>query len=277
MSRTYLPRGFDYRSLDTATTKTALSPDQLTNHAATRLRCSLFAGIDLQLMTANGIVRPGSVVSPKGAAVQDDRGKDGWQAAHALPSGLLASGVAVHLHAPGLAARQHVAEPYRVTNVVPRSVNLADRRAEVFRRGNGLGLIKAFASFGQKQVEVGTRVGGKIDIVRLRASYTQLVADYSRSLELLLANLPALELKGKTMVDGHVMIDPEIFRPSDQEYRAEEIRSILRYQLRGTTEMGYSLLRPDLVDQAEHDFYVSLKQDSVELKKRAGVSTESAG
>jgi hypothetical protein len=147
MPRTYLPRSFDYRSLNTATTKTALSPDQLTNHAATRLRCSLFAGIDLQLMTSNGIVRPGSAVSQRGAAVQDDRGKDGWQAAHALPTGLLVSGVAVHLQAPGLVSMQHLAEPYRVTNVVPRSVNLADRQAEAFRQGDGLGLIKAFARF----------------------------------------------------------------------------------------------------------------------------------
>src|SRR5712671_6153521 len=112
MRRTYLPREFDYRSLDTATTRTALSPAQLVNHAVARLRCSLVAGIDLHLMAAFGIVRSGSVVSAKGAAVQDDRGKNGWEAAHALPSGLLVSDTAVHFHAPGLFTMHHLADPY---------------------------------------------------------------------------------------------------------------------------------------------------------------------
>jgi hypothetical protein len=232
----------------------------LINHAAARLRWTLIAGIDLHLLSANSILKAGSVVSAKGASIIDDHGTAGWQAAHALPCGLIVSGRPAYLRAPGPASMRHVGEPYGITNKVPSVVNAADQLAERFRARSGL--VRAFESFGKEQVQTKAR-DGKIDFAWLSNSYSQLVKGYCGAFEIALSAMRPTPLQGKTWESGHVTIDPNTFRPSEKDYLDEDIRSILRYQLRGTADIGYSLLRRHLVEEVEHKFHESLKQDGV--------------
>jgi hypothetical protein len=92
-NRLYFPRDtFDYRSEDIETGAEApVSPTQLENHAVSRARMALVAGVDLALLAAQKMVQPSAVLTKVGARYQDDGGneKDKTRAAHVNRAGFV--------------------------------------------------------------------------------------------------------------------------------------------------------------------------------------------
>jgi hypothetical protein len=57
-NRESMRRSWDYRDLETAVTAYHQNPEQIRNHAYSRVQVSLVAGADLWLMKANRIIQP---------------------------------------------------------------------------------------------------------------------------------------------------------------------------------------------------------------------------
>ena len=253
MKRTFIQREWDYRSLDTPVTESYISNQQMENHAVGRLRCSLTAGVDLCLMRITGLLHANTPVLKSRALLQDDQGHGGWAAAHALPCGLICGERPIHEIPTLHRLREHIAEPYRYTNVIPQAANQADSRVEVFR---GRGLTAAFRQFANRLIAIVPGEGNKLDRNLLQAIYSQLFQDYADCFQAVVASRREQQIRGKSIgPDGHVLIDPESFAPSEAQYKEEAVRMAVRLQLKAMRDlegMGYSRR---LVDDVEARFH----------------------
>lgn len=261
MYRSYMPRSFDYRSLETAATSGYLSPKQMENHSVARVRCSLIAGVDLALMKSNSMIRPGTLLSAAGAAVQDDKGNRANHAAHALRCGILANGKPLHQVPEFRSVQTFVAEPYRFTNILPASANQADRRAESVRQSTGKGLAKNFEGFCQSVLFTGSAARGKLDKGSLLAAFNNLIRDYRESFELALSITEDISSGRITRTPGSgTEIDLSV-KLTTADYREDDIRTALRTQLITFRDLGPSAFSQVLVEQVESDFYAVLKEN----------------
>lgn len=257
MSRVYLPRSFDYRSLETAAS-VRLSPQQISNHAITRGRCSLAAGAELALMKTRKMIPEKVMVIATGAKAQDDRGQASDPAAHALPCGISISGMGpVHLIPKSLSMREFIAQPYSHTNIVPRSVNVADQRAEAFSRKDGTGLVGSFNSFCQRILDTASAPRGILDKNSIRLAFFKLIDDYQQAFALALER-PEPSPSGRfTFVPGLGMQVNADVPYTDKEFEEDNIRGALRGQMNAMREdLTFS---PILLEQVESDFYESIK------------------
>lgn len=259
MRREYMPRSFDYRSLMTSTTTGHLSPEQMTNHSVARLRCSLVAGVDIALMRANNLIRPGTRLSAAGAAVQDDRGNRSHHAAHALPAGMLANGMPLHQAQKSLQMQMFVAEPYRFTNILPRDANMADSRAERIPQGGGRGLVCDFERYCQRIAMTGTAPRGRVDRGTLKLAFRELLTHYSESFELALRITPDISVGRVVRVPGGGT-EVDVSPLNAKDYREDDIRTALRVQQAALKDVGQSAFSLLLVDQVESDFYSALSE-----------------
>jgi hypothetical protein len=139
--RSYLPRSWDYRDSGVETTATTgfLNSDMITNHAVCRVRCSLTAGLDIALMKSSRMIARGTQLERIGAGViDDDRGTTQRPAAHAIPCGIFVVGKKpIHLIPRHRKMQEFIADPYKYTNIVSKSLNDADHKAEAFKRRDG--------------------------------------------------------------------------------------------------------------------------------------------
>jgi hypothetical protein len=262
MARIYIPRSFDYRSLDTPVTSGFLSPAQMENHSIARVRCSVIAGVDLALFKSKGFIRRGTSVKRAGAVAQDDRGTMSYHASHPIPCSLLANGIPLHTIQELRNIQGFVLEPYRVTNILPRSANLADSRAERSDAAIGKqGLAKNFERFCQRILDTSTAFRGKVDRGSLLVAFEKLIQDYCESFELALSSTRDVAIGRITTVPGvGVEIDPSV-KYTDKDFEEDNVRTALQTQLKPLKELGLTVLSPVLVEQIESDFH-SLPQES---------------
>lgn len=265
MKRLYMPRSFDYRSLEIAETSSYLSPQQMENHAVARMRCSLIAGVDLALLKANGILKSGNLsksdtsLSASGAKVQDDKGDRANHAAHVLPCGISWNGVPIHNIPPSQNMQVFIAEPYRYTNILPRAANEADRRAEIAHPDSGKGLILNFEHFCQRIVQDSTAPRGKVDRSFLINVFNNLLQDYCCSFERALSNSRDVSSENVKTVAGTGVELESSTQLDKADIREDDIRTALRTQLQTLKEFGPTGFSLVLVDQVENDFHAELK------------------
>lgn len=267
MYRKYLTRPWDYRHSDVETGATSgfLSPAQNSNHAIARVRCSLAAGVDLALMKSHGMIPGNQRLMATGARVIDDKaGMTDNPAAHALPCGISVIGRGpVFLLPKPIVMQQFLAEPYKYTNIIPRSANAADHRAEAFNRKDGTGLVGSFLKFSQRVVDTAATHKGAVDRGALSLAFTQLMADYVRALEIAMENSAPVATGRLVMVPGQgMMLNPGIER-SDDEIGEENIRTALRGQIMAMKEFESALFSSMLVQEVESDFHGRLKESGV--------------
>jgi hypothetical protein len=264
MYRKYLTRPWDYRHSDVETGATSgfLSPAQNSNHAVARVRCSLTAGVDLALMKSHGIISGSQRLMATGARVIDDKaGVTDTPAAHALPCGISVIGRGpVFLLPKPVVMQQFLAEPYKYTNIIPRSANAADHRAEAFSRKDGTGLVGSFLRFSQRVLDTATTRKGVLERGALRSAFTQLMADYVGALEIAMNKSVPVATGRLVKVPGQgMMLDPSIER-SDDEIGEENIRTALRGQISAMKEFEGALFSSRLVEEVESDFHERLKE-----------------
>jgi hypothetical protein len=152
-----------------------------------------------------------------------------------------------------------LAEPYRVTNVVPGAANVGDRRVEAFRQRDGKGLINAFGRFARSVLARSVVTGKSIDRGMLYSAYSELFRDYVESFEGLISCLPEQQLKGKASGPGGTVVDLE-FAPTAAECKEEDVRSSLRLQLKTMKDLAGFGFSPHLVDEVETDFHRTLAE-----------------
>ena len=248
--RINLPRDiWDYRDIETGA-EIPLTSTQLVNHASSRARMALAAGVDLALLAANKMVQPSAVLTKSGAKYQDDGGNAVAKtcAAHALPCGLLINNTKPHeipaLHGqPNL--QKFIYEPYRYTNIVPKTVNDADCLAEAYQRGDGTGLVANFVTFSRKVLSEAQNSSGKLDRRYLQFAFNSYIEECATSFRIALAKDERVEAHSEFVE----------FRDSPEDVRRDNIRSSLHYQELALRELGPSLFSPILVEQVESDFH----------------------
>lgn len=257
MNRIYMPRSFDYRSLETPVTTGFLSPQQMANHSIARARCSLIAGVDLALMKATGIFKLGAASAMR-AVVQDDTGNPANHAAHAIPCQIAVGAIPIHSIPSSRILQNFLAEPYRFTNILPKVANQADQRVESPCRTSGSGLRNNFENFCQRVMRTGAGAG-RLDRCGLQAAYTTLITDYCDSFAIALAHTKEISEERIRPVPGWgTEIDlSKPIAPKDQ--REDDIRTALRTQLTTLREIAGSAYSPILVEQVENDFHDALK------------------
>jgi hypothetical protein len=262
--RSYLPRSWDYRDsrVETNATSGFLSPAQIRNHAAARVRCSLTAGLDIALMKSGRMIAQGTLLKATGARViDDDRGIKPSPAAHAIPCGISVAGRGpLHLIPHHRKMQEFIAEPYRYTNIVPKALNDADHKAEAFGRRDGTGLVRSFERFCQSVLSMGKDSRGILNKFHLRSAFGQLMKDYQTSFSLAFEKLPRIPSGRVTFIPGvGNQIDPDI-EYTDQEFDVDNIRTALRGQLTALKELEGSEFSNRLVEQVESDFHSAVKE-----------------
>jgi hypothetical protein len=251
-NRLYFPRDtFDYRSEDIETgVEVPVSPTQLENHAVSRARMALVAGVDLALLAAHTMVQPSAVLRKVGARYQDDGGndKDKTRAAHALPCGILINNARPH-ELPALHGRpslqKFIIEPYRYTNIVPKAVNDADHRAEAFNRNDGTGLVANFVTLCGRLLSSAANSSGKLDRANLQLAFNSYTEDCGNSFRIALSR------------DSRVETPSEFIVPKDSQADVDRdnIRTALHIQELTLRRFGPSMFSRTLVEQVESDFH----------------------
>jgi hypothetical protein len=251
--RIILPHAWDYRSAKVETgAKVPLSPTQLENHTVSRARMALIAGVDLALLAANKLVLPSAVLTKAGARYQDDQGdkKAKTCAAHALPCGIKINN-ATPDKLPALHGRpslqEFIIEPYRYTNVVPVTVNLADLRAEAYNRTDGTGLVANFVTFCAKLLSAVPNPSGKLNRASLQLEFKAYIEACQNSF--------LLAQSRDAPIQPHRFSEFIVPKDSEEDARQDNIRTALRAQERTLRELGPSLYSTILVEQVESDFH----------------------
>lgn len=264
MYRKYLSRPFDYRDsrVETGATSGFLSPEQISNHAMARVRCSLSAGVDLALMKAGGMVHGSQVLIATGARVIDDKaGVTQNPAAHALPCGISVSGKGpVHRLPRALAMQEFIAEPYKYTNIIPQPANAADHRAEAFSRRDETGLVGSFRRFCQRVLVTHAAPKGGLNRSVLQLAFDQLMQDYQQAFAIALSKSePSASGRVRVVPGQGTLVDPSIPYSGD-EFREDNIRTAIRGQMAAMKEFEASSFSGILIEQVESDFHDRLKE-----------------
>lgn len=214
-------------------------------------------------MKSNRMISRGQLLIATGATVIDDKeGVTDSPAAHALPCGISAAGRGPLYQLPKtLIMQEFVSEPYKYTNVVPKSANAADHRAEAFNRKNGTGLVGSYLRFCQRVLNTSTVSRGILDRATLRLAFSQLLDDYQQAFAIALNQaVPSSSGRVVTVPGEGTLVDLSSTPYSQQEVLEDNIRTSIRGQMAAMTEIGAASFSSMLVDEVESDFHDRLSE-----------------